>query len=99
MTDFESLEYRNREPDLVVGAVTASQTAALSEGIYSVINISTDDCRIKVGATANDVTALSGRRLLAGNEIYVEVKKDRKIGALAVSGTVTLEIHKVRSLP
>lgn len=98
MENFESLEYRSREPDLVVGSVTALQTGALTEGIYSVINTSTDDCRLKVGETANDVTAASGRRLFAGNEVYLEVKQGRKIGAISIAGTVTLEIHKVRAL-
>lgn len=100
MDNFESLEYRSRveSPDLVANNVTPQQTGVLSEGVYSIMNVSDVDCWIKIGVTANDVTAASGRRVVSGNEVFAEVKEGRKIGALAVTGTVTLEIHKVRSL-
>lgn len=100
MDNFESIEYRSRltSPDLVAGNVTPVQTGVLEEGVYSIMNVSDVDCWIKVGVTANDVNAASGRRVISGNEVFEEVKEGRKIGALAVTGTVTLEIHKIRSL-
>lgn len=99
MENFESLESRFRIPDLVADSVTAQQTGQLPAGIYSVMNVSDADARIKVGTTANDVTQTSGRRIFAGNEVFQEVKKDRRIGLIAVAGTATLEIHLVRSIP
>lgn len=96
MDDFESI--KGQVPfALTADAVTAQQTAQLPEGVYSIINNTVNDARIKISATANDVTASTGRLLMPGNEIRVEITKDDRIGVIGVGGSVTLDIIRVRA--
>lgn len=97
MDDFESIS--GQVPfQLTADAVTGQQTATvLPEGIYSIINNTMYDARIKVGGTANDVTAATGRLVMPGNEVKQEVKKDERIGVIGVGGSVTLDIIRIRA--
>lgn len=96
MDDFESIE--GQTPIILTAdTVTAAQTSALPEGIYSIINISDYDAKIKIGDPANDVNASTGRRVIAGNEVRQEVKAGRKIGVIGIGAAVTLEIIRIRA--
>ena len=91
------LKDRNREPNLAVNATTASGTAVLDAGEYSVYCKESVDCFIRTGATALDTMDENSQRLIAGNMIEIIVEKDDKIWAMSETGTATLEICKVRS--
>lgn len=96
MDDFESI--KGQVPfTLTADTVTAQQTAALPEGVYSIINNTMYDARIKIDTTANDVTAVTGRLLMAGNEFRQELAKNDRIGLIGVGGSVTLDIIRVRA--
>ena len=75
-------------------SITAAQSAALPSGVYDVW--ATNDCYIKVNATANDVTVATGYLLRAGNTISIVVPTQEKIGAIVASGTGTLYYHRVK---
>jgi len=91
------LKDRNREPDLSINATTASGTAALPAGEYSVYCKELVDCFIRTGSSALDTMDENSQRLVAGNMIELIVEKDDKIFAMSSSGTATLEICKVRN--
>jgi len=76
---------------LAVSAV-AAQTAVLPEGQYHVW--CSVECFIKVGATANDVTAANGYIVRADTTVAVPVRPGHRIGAIA-GGAGTLSYHKV----
>lgn len=78
----------------VTSATTATQSAALVEGVYDVW--STQDTFIKVGTTANDVTATSGYLVRSGNTLPVLVRGGSKIGAIMSASVGVLSYHKVR---
>lgn len=96
MDDFESI--KGQLPfTLTADAVTAQQTAQLPEGVYSIINNTLYDARIKIDTTANDVTAATGRLLMPGNEVKQELSKNDRIGLIGVGGSVTLDIIRIRA--
>jgi len=78
----------------VTSATTATQSAALIEGVYDVW--CDQDTYIKVGQTANDVTATTGYLLYAKNVVSVLVRKNSRIGAIMSTATGTLSYHQVR---
>lgn len=75
-------------------STTASQSAALTGGVYDVW--SDVDCYIKVAATANDVTTSTGYLLRANNTIPIIVPDQEKLGGIVASGTGTLSYHRVK---
>ena len=95
MSNAYYLKNRNREPDLIINATTASGTAALKAGQYTVYCTGTVDCFIRTGATALDTMDENSQRLIAGNMIEVIVEENDKIFGMSSSGTATLEICKV----
>lgn len=79
----------------VSSATSAAQSGALQEGIYDLWN--TQDCYIKVAATANDVTAATGYFVKAAATIPVRivVRANSKIGAIMASAVGSLAYHRV----
>lgn len=86
------LKNRRREPDLSINAATASGTAQLKAGEYTVYCKDLVDCFICTGAAWESGNSL---RLLAGNMIEVTVEENDKILAKSETGAATLEICKV----
>lgn len=91
------LKDRNREPDLAINATTASGTATLDAGEYTVRCKEAVDCFIRTGSTALDTMNTNSLRLVSGNTIEIIVEKNDKIFAMSAIGAATLEICKVRS--
>lgn len=83
-----------RITDLTV-TTTPGITGALKAGMYSVINNTANDCFVRKGSVAGDVTVGNGQRIIGGNEVEIDVSEGDKIAAVAASGTVTLEICKI----
>lgn len=76
---------------------TAAQTGTLSAGKYAVD--SSVEAWLKVGSTANNVTAGGGLHLFASNQILIDVPANERIGAIRATGTgsVTLNYHRVHA--
>lgn len=79
----------------VSSATNAAQSAALLEGIYDIWG--TQDCYVKVGTTATDVTAANGYLLKAAAALPVRivVRADSKIGAILAATAGVLSYHRV----
>lgn len=92
MSDFIVIENRSQTQLALSGA--ASQTPLLLPGLYDVV--SDVDCYLKVALVANDVAVNTGYPLFAGNQITLEVKDQRRIGAITGGLAGTLKIHQVR---
>lgn len=73
---------------------TAAQSSALADGVYDIW--SDQDCYIKIGPTADDVTTGSGYLLRKDLTMTVFVRKNSKLGAIrAGASNGTLFFHKV----
>lgn len=73
---------------------TATQSAALSAGIYDLW--ATVDCYVKVAADANGVTTATGYLLRAGNTVPFVVPEQQKIGAITSGAAGSIAFHRVR---
>ena len=72
---------------------TATQTAALTEGVYDLWTDQT--VYIEVGTAAAAVTSSNGYIIYSGNVISARIRKDSKIGAVRSATSGTLSYHKV----
>ncbi len=82
----------NAAGTLVLAAATAGHTSPLAAGVYDVW--CTTDVFVKVGATADDVTATNGYLIRQNNSVTVRIRPQSRIGGLSVAGG-TLTYHKV----
>lgn len=72
---------------------SAAQTAtALPEGIYAVTP--SVDCFIKVAATANNVTTVTGLKVFQDSMVLIWVPSGMRLGAIG-GGAGVLKYHKV----
>jgi len=72
---------------------TATQSAALTEGVYDVW--CDQDVYLEVGTAAASVTSSTGYLVRANKTVPVAIRTGSKIGAVRSSASGTLSWHKV----